>query len=70
MIVFLGDDLEICPAGLSCCTRDMEIQLTAHSRDKYSERLASETNTKKLQLVTATAELHGKLAVHLSTTAM
>lgn len=57
----VADDLEICPAGFSCCTRDMEIQLTTHSRLIYDQRLGNATESAKRKLVAATSELHGKL---------
>lgn len=60
MISLSGDDLQICPAGFSCCTRDMEMQLAGHSRQKYDERLMDATDSAKRHLVAATTQLHGK----------
>ncbi|XP_067948170.1 glypican-6-like [Watersipora subatra] len=57
-IALKGDDLQICPAGFSCCSRNMESQLTSHSRQRYEERLVGATDAAKRRLVTVTTEIH------------
>ncbi|KAF6031250.1 GPC6 [Bugula neritina] len=54
-----SSDLQICPPGLSCCSRDMELQLFEHSEKVYQQLFTNATEKYKEELVTATTELHG-----------
>lgn len=63
-LVFVSaSDLQICPPGLSCCSRDMELQLFEHSEKVYQQLFTNATEKYKEELVTATTELHGMLCI-------
>lgn len=56
----VGDHLEVCPHGSTCCTRDMESKLKDLSAREYSKIVGEAFRYAKSTFVTRTRKFDGK----------